>query len=57
MVLPSPDTNTYIDKLIERSFSLLGDIAPKTVQKEKVGERERKKKTSNEVKPTSNTNK
>lgn len=52
MVLPSPDTNTYTDRLVERSLSLLGDIAPTTVQKEKVGERERKKKTSNEVKPT-----
>ena len=58
-MLKSPKTNTLADGLFERTSSMLDQIAPKTVQKGKEGDCERKKirMTLNEANPVKNISK
>ena len=54
----SPKTNALADGLIERTSSMLDEIATKTAYKtKKVIDRGKKSETLNEVKPVENINK
>ena len=55
-MLNSPKTNILTYGLIERTSSVLDEIASKNVQKDKDNDQLRKKNTANKQKPTQNTN-
>ena len=59
MVVQSPKPNTLADGLIERTSSMLDEIAPKAVHKDekKVSNRAKRSKSLNEVKPVEKKNK
>ena len=57
-MLKSPKTKTLADGLIERTPSMLDEIELKTVQRDKEGDRQRKRSTTlSEVKPVKNISK